>query len=190
MNRTKPASPQARKLYLSRRTFLRVSALAGGGMLIAAHVEGLDALTQSGADFTPNAFIRITPDNIVTIIAKNPEVGQGVKTSLPMLVAEELGVEWKNVRLQQADLDPAKYGPQNAGGSTGTPTNWEPLRRAGAAGRQMLIAAAAQTWNVPASELTASAGRVSTPRRIDRSPTASWRPRPRRFRLPTSGRCR
>ena len=145
---------------MDRRSFLKITALAGGGMMIAANVEGLDALIQSGADFKPNAFISITPDNIVTIIAKNPEVGQGVKTSLPMLVAEELGVEWKNVRLQQADLDPAKYGPQNAGGSTGTPTNWEPLRRAGAAGRQMLIAAAAATWNVPASELTASAGRV------------------------------
>jgi isoquinoline 1-oxidoreductase beta subunit len=144
----------------SRRDFLRVSALAGGGLLIAANVDGLDAFMQNGADFTPNAFIRITPDNIVTIIAKNPEVGQGVKTSLPMLIAEELGVEWKNVRLQQADLDTTKYGPQNAGGSTSTPTNWEPLRRAGAAGRHMLIAAAAQTWNVPAAELTASAGRV------------------------------
>jgi len=106
------SSPQA----LTRRDFLRVTAIASGGMIIATSVEGLDAFMQSGADFTPNAFIRITPDNIVTIIAKNPEVGQGVKTSMPMLIAEELGVEWKNVRLQQADLDPAKYGPQNAGG--------------------------------------------------------------------------
>jgi len=147
---------------LDRRSFLKVSALAGGGLMIGTQLEVFeDVFAQAGGDVTLNAFIRITPDNIVTIIAKNPEVGQGVKTSLPMLIAEELGVEWKNVRLEQADLDPTKYGPQNAGGSTSTPTNWEPLRRAGAAGRHMLIAAAAQTWNVPAAELTASAGRVT-----------------------------
>src|SRR5262245_56724143 len=152
---------------MDRRSFLKVSTLAGGGLMIATF-DGLDeawaqsvSSVPSAADFTPNAFITITPDNVVTIIAKNPEVGQGVKTSMPMLIAEELGVEWKNVRLQQADLDPAKYGPQNAGGSTGTPTNWEPLRRAGAAGRHILIAAAAQTWNAPASECTAASGRVT-----------------------------
>src|SRR5215510_8250576 len=145
---------------MDRRSFLKVSALAGGGLMIATF-DGLEDAFAQSANFTPNAFITITPDNIVTIIAKNPEVGQGVKTSMPMLIAEELGVKWKNVRLQQADLDPQKYGPQNAGGSTGTPTNWEPLRRAGAAGRHMLVAAAAQTWNVPASECTAAAGRVT-----------------------------
>jgi isoquinoline 1-oxidoreductase beta subunit len=149
---------------MDRRSFLRVSAIAGGGFVLATALDGVVPPTfaaQAGADFTPNAFIRITPDNIVTIIAKNPEVGQGVKTSLPMLVAEELGVEWKNVRLQQGDFDPAKYGPQSAGGSTGTPTNWDPLRRAGAAGRMMLITAAAQSWGVPEQECTAAAGRVT-----------------------------
>jgi isoquinoline 1-oxidoreductase subunit beta len=147
---------------MDRRAFLKVSVIAGGGVMLSVAFDGVDDVFAQGATrFTPNAFITITPDNVVTIIAKNPEVGQGVKTSMPMLIAEELGVEWKNVRLQQADLDPAKYGPQNAGGSTGTPTNWEPLRRAGAAGRHMLIAAAAQTWNVPASECAATAGRVT-----------------------------
>ena len=147
---------------VSRRSFLQVSALAGGGLMIATSLGGFDELlAQTGGDFTPNAFIKITPDNIVTIIAKNPEIGQGVKTSLPMLIAEELGAEWTNVRIVQGDLDTVKYGPQNAGGSTSTPTNWDPLRRAGAAGRQLLIAAAAQTWSVPATELSASSGRVT-----------------------------
>lgn len=146
---------------LDRRAFLRVTALAGGGLLLATSLdETLEAAYAQAPDaFRPNAFIRITPDDVVTIIAKNPEVGQGVKTSMPMLIAEELGADWARVRLEQGDLNQA-YGPQSAGGSTATPTNWDPLRRAGAAGRQMLTAAAAATWNVPASECVAEAGRV------------------------------
>lgn len=150
----------------TRRDFLRASAVAGGGFLLATLVptdalEALDAgAGAAAAPFTPNAFLRIDADGTVTIIAKNPEVGQGVKTMLPMLVAEELDVPWASVRIEQAMSDPAKYGLQHAGGSTATPINWDPLRRAGAVGRQMLIAAAAATWKVPAAECTTKAGAV------------------------------
>jgi isoquinoline 1-oxidoreductase beta subunit len=149
---------------LGRRQFLRVSALAGGGMLLATYIDAFgasDAVASVGAlDFTPNAYMRITPDGIVTIIAKNPEIGQGVKTMLPMLIADELDVDWKNVRIEQGDFDPTKYQAQSAGGSNATPSSWLPMRRVGAAARLMLVTAAAQQLNVPASELTTEPGVV------------------------------
>ena len=148
----------------SRRDFLRVSAIAGGGILLASYIEPLGAAeavgTTPAGDAALNAFIRITPDGIVTIVAKNPEVGQGVKTMLPMLIAEELDVEWKNVRIEQGDLDTKNFQGQVAGGSTATPNNWLPMRRVGAAGRAMLIATAAQSWGVPVAECATEKGVV------------------------------
>src|SRR5687768_4932758 len=152
-------------MQLNRRAFLRVTALAGGGMMVATYVDpitGVFAQAPQGpaVTFVPTAFVKITADNVVTIMSKNPEIGQGIKTSLPMLIAEELEVPWAEVRIEQADLDQSKYGQQNAGGSTATPNNYDPLRRVGASVRQMFVAAAAQTWGVPASECSAASATV------------------------------
>jgi len=148
---------------MNRRAFLRASAIAGGGMMLAYYIEPVAKVmaAQFGPPVTllPASFITITPDGIITLIAKNPEIGQGVKTMLPMMIAEELDADWKDVRIEQGDLN-AKYGFQVAGGSTSTPMNWDPLRQVGAGGRAMLIAAAAQTWGVPASECSTTASRV------------------------------
>jgi isoquinoline 1-oxidoreductase beta subunit len=148
---------------LDRRSFLRVSAASGGGLLLALYVRPEAAAQGPGgppAPLSPNAFIRINPDNTVVIMAKNPEVGQGVKTMLPMLIADELDVEWSRVTVEQADVDGGKYGGQLAGGSFATPQNWLPMRRIGAAGRQMVIAAAAAGWDVPPAECTTASGQV------------------------------
>ncbi len=149
---------------VSRRSFLRASVIAGGGMMLAYYVEPLEKVlaAQFGPPVTllPASFITIASNGSITIIAKNPEIGQGVKVMLPMLIAEELDADWKDVKIEQADLDSAKYGIQIAGGSTATPINWDPMRQLGAQCRQMLLGAAAQKWNVPASECTTTPSRV------------------------------
>ncbi|GAA0303420.1 xanthine dehydrogenase family protein molybdopterin-binding subunit [Sphingomonas oligophenolica] len=145
---------------VSRRSFLAVS-LAGGAALT---FEAKLALAQTVAGVVEpvviTAFIRIAADNSVTIGAKNPEIGQGIKTMLPMLIADELDVAWSQVRIEQTDADERLYGAQYAGGSTATPTNWLPMRQAGAAARQMLLTAAAKLWGVETGTLTTSTGTV------------------------------
>lgn len=155
-----PASP-------SRRGFLRSSA-AGAALMLGMSAEGVLAAGAAnpaagpaqGPGFVPNAFIRIGRDGRVTLISKQPEIGQGIKTSLPMVIAEQLEVPWRDVRVVQADLDPALYGSQGAGGSTSTPTNYEHFHRLGAAARTMLVQAAAASWGVPAPECAARDGAV------------------------------
>ena len=142
-------------LHISRRAFLGAGIAVGGGLLLTLRF----AEEASADDATVAAYVKIAPDGIVTLTAKNPEIGQGMKTTLPMLIADELDVEWKNVRVEQAMLDPI-YGAQFAGGSLGTPLNWIPMQRVGAAGREMLIGAAASTWGVPRAQCEASKGVV------------------------------
>jgi len=151
---------------LTRRTFLRASAVAGGGLLLSGFWDAVEAAEpssasgQAGKEPALNAYVRIHPDGTVTIASKNPEIGQGVKTMLPMLIAEELDVEWKQVRVEQVPLDTTRYKDQWSGGSAATHTNWLPLRQVGAAGRSMLVTAAAAKWKVPPEECTTAKGKV------------------------------
>ncbi|MGA2551740.1 MAG: molybdopterin cofactor-binding domain-containing protein [Burkholderiaceae bacterium] len=157
------------KFSAARRRFLRHSGVVGGSLALGIFGEGAQAIVKkmttpsekegilSGqlAGFAPNAFVRLTPDGRVTIISKQPEIGQGIKTALPMVIAEELEVSWKDVAIVQGDLN-AAYGSQSAGGSRSTPTNYVDFHRLGATARTMLIQAAAQVWGVPVGECRAA----------------------------------
>ena len=147
----------------SRRSFLVAGGAVGGGLLLAATLPVFPkGAKAAGSDEYPiTVFARISPTGAVTILAPNPEVGQGTKTALPMIFAEELDVAWKDVSIEMADYQGGKLGRQSSGGSVSTPANWLPLRQAGAAGRQMLVSAAAARWNVPAAECITSDGVVT-----------------------------
>jgi isoquinoline 1-oxidoreductase subunit beta len=163
---------------VSRRNFMKVSAAGiGGGFVLAFGLGNADAqqapppgaggppggARQGGpggfgggapAALNPSAYVRIMPDGKITIWSKTPEIGQGIKTGFGMIIAEELDCKWSDVTVEQAEVNAAKYGQQFAGGSTSINSAWTSLRNAGAAARYLLVAAAAQQWNVPATELT------------------------------------
>ena len=147
---------------MDRRTFLQVTGLAGGGLMIALYTPEMLAQRGGGPGPAPLAsnYITINPDNTFTIVAQNPETGQGIKTALPMLIADELDVDWSQVTIKQADYDSTKYISQTEGGSRAIPTHYTRMRQAGAGGRALMIAAAAQQWSVPAAELTTGSGTV------------------------------
>jgi isoquinoline 1-oxidoreductase beta subunit len=154
-------------MALNRREFIKVSALAGGGFAIGCALPATRALAAEGKTFAPNQWIRITPDNFVTVVVDKSEMGQGVYTGLPMLVAEELDADWSKIRIEPAPV--AKeyahpwFGVQGTGGSTSIRAMWQPLRQAGATARAMLVAAAAETWKVAPAKLSTEYGAVIGP---------------------------
>ncbi len=152
----------------SRRSFLKLAGVAGGGLVLAFHLDDSNQVHAQTAipaakQFVPNAFLSIAPDGAIVIYAKGPEIGQGIKTSFPMIIAEELDADWSKVRIEQAAINPTVFGRQSAGGSRSIPTNWDQLRRAGAVARSMLVSAAAAQWSVPEAELTTAHSLVMHP---------------------------
>jgi isoquinoline 1-oxidoreductase beta subunit len=151
------------KTGMQRRSFLKVTALAGGGLMI--NLSWLPFFGQTGNNKTGlseewveiNGFIKITPDNVIKILNPNPDFGQNVMTSLPMIIAEELDADWKMVVVEMAPHNNAKLGPQFTGGSNSVRMYWKPLREAGATARNMLMQAAAENWKVPIEEITTGA---------------------------------
>jgi isoquinoline 1-oxidoreductase beta subunit len=152
---------------MKRRSFLQVSLLTTGALLVGVGCEnkpagGSGAGSASGDTWIANLYVRINPDGTVAIVSKNPEAGQGVKTAFPMVVAECLDVDWNKVSVEQAALDD-RYGRQVVGGSYGTPDGWDDLRVAGTAARQVLVAAAASMWGVSEDECATDGGVVMHP---------------------------
>lgn len=155
------------KTNIGRRSFIKNTSLAGGGLVLGfswlssckpEQAADMTAIEMPEEWFDMNSYLKIGDNGLVTIYTPNPEFGQNIRTSMPMLVAEELDVDWKNVLVEQAPYHEEKYGFQFTGGSRGISARWQPLRMAGATARQMLKEAAAQKWQVPVDEITAEAG--------------------------------
>jgi isoquinoline 1-oxidoreductase beta subunit len=147
----------------TRRDFMKLAATAGGGLFLGFHwadseaatmMEVLDETAVASGNIGFNSYLSISTDDVITIMSPNPELGQNIKTSFPMIVAEELDADWSKVKVVQAALDPTKFERQVTGGSGAVPHSWERLRKAGAAARHMLVEAASKRWNVPSAEIT------------------------------------
>jgi isoquinoline 1-oxidoreductase beta subunit len=142
---------------LSRREFVAAGVAAGAGLVVGFYLPH-GGRADKGV-FSPNAYLRITPENKITIVVARSEMGQGVRTALPMILAEELEADWKQIEIEQAGAS-TLYGDQTTGGSASVKTTWDPMRKAGAAAREMLISAAALTWGVPRSTCAAVEGNI------------------------------
>jgi isoquinoline 1-oxidoreductase beta subunit len=145
--------------HVDRREFLTVGLTALGGLAVGVRLGNTDRSLSERA-FAPNAFVRVEPNGDVVVVVPRPEMGQGSRTAIAMLVAEDLEADWEHIRVEQADLDEKRYGPQYAGGSAVVRTSWTPLRKAGAAARMLLVRAAAERWGVLPTECLAERGRV------------------------------
>jgi len=143
----------------SRREVIQLAAGGGGGLVLGFTLAGKGEAAPA-APTRLNTYVSIRPDGWVEVVSKNPEIGQGVKTSMPMMIAEELDADWSKVRTIQADSDPTLYGRQFAGGSMSTPLHWDELRRVGATARALLIAAAAKSWGVDPATCATEPGKV------------------------------
>jgi isoquinoline 1-oxidoreductase beta subunit len=151
----------------SRRSFMKLAAAAGGGLFLGfnwTNSSALPVVVEAGqvaaGSVNFNSYLSIGIDNIITIISPNPEIGQGIKTAFPMVVAEELDADWKLVKTVQGNLDSGAFERQVTGGSGAVPHSWERLRKAGATARHLLVEAAANRWKVPALECTTDNGKV------------------------------
>jgi isoquinoline 1-oxidoreductase subunit beta len=157
------ASPVTLDLrVIDRRSFLKLTGITGTGLILGFSlkhaVSPLNAAENS--EFIANEFVRIGTDGKILLYSKNPEIGQGIKTAVPMIIAEELDADWTHVVVEQAPINEALYGRQSAGGSNSLTSAWDQVRIAGAAARSMLVSAAAAEWGVPAAECRTEASTV------------------------------